>query len=211
MIHIPITNSHQTNSNDCHNLNAGINNELASIENQDSSNSPPPALSNRILVSICAGLCICAFVASNVSGSSVQAIPGTLDSINIKTNVPMPPVLDPHQTLAQSDVCVVQYSIEEAEIAVALSQAQLIQANINLQEFHYDYKRYSALALRGKVTKQQLVTATSAFNLAQLQKSSAIKGLQDSKAQLNSARKAKEPIEISANKSDLMPTSNGFT
>jgi hypothetical protein len=207
MIRRPINNIHKTNRTDCRKLN----NRLAPIENQDSSNPPQPMLSNKILVSIYAGLCTCVFVASDLSKISVQAIPGNLDSINIQTNVSMPPVLDPRQTLVQSDVYVVQYSIEEAEIALALSQAQLIQANINLQGFHYDYKRYSALALRDKVTQQQLVAFASAFNLAQLQKSSAIKGLQDSKTQLNSARKAKESIKISAKKSNLMPISNGFT
>jgi hypothetical protein len=139
-------------------------------------------------VSILAGLGIQVFAASIIGNVYVQATPIGLNIVNAKTIASFTSAIDGQQTLAQNNFCTIENSIQEAEVALARSQAQLTQADNNLQEFRLAYDRYNTLVLKGKANYQQLETATSAYTLAQLQKSSAIKGLQHSQAQLETTK-----------------------
>jgi hypothetical protein len=81
-----------------------------------------------------------------------------------------------------------QIALKEAQVAVSLSQSQLAQARINLREFQAKHDSAKILSAQGKVSRQEADTAKAAYELAQLQHSSAAIGLQDSQAQLIAAK-----------------------
>jgi hypothetical protein len=81
-----------------------------------------------------------------------------------------------------------QIALKEAQVAVSLSQAQLAQARINLIEFRAKHNSAKILSQQAKVSRQQADTAKAAYELAQLQHSSALTGLQECTAQLVAAK-----------------------
>jgi Iron/manganese superoxide dismutases, alpha-hairpin domain len=81
-----------------------------------------------------------------------------------------------------------QSALKEAQVAVSLSQAQLVQARINLIEFQAKHDSAKILSAQGKVSRKQADLALAAYKLAQLQHSSASIGLRDSKTQLIAAK-----------------------
>jgi hypothetical protein len=81
-----------------------------------------------------------------------------------------------------------QIALKEAQVAVSLSQAQLVQARINLSEFQAKHDSAKILSAQGKVSRKQADLALAAYKLAQLQHSSASIGLRDSKTQLMAAK-----------------------
>jgi membrane fusion protein, multidrug efflux system len=78
--------------------------------------------------------------------------------------------------------------MKEAEVAVSLSQAQLVQARMNLSEFQAEYNNAKILTATGRVTRQQIETAKVAYELAKLQHSSATIGLRAAQTQLIAAK-----------------------
>jgi hypothetical protein len=185
MKHTPVINSHQIDSADNRNVNAISKNELVFVKDQDSSRPSQ----GRILFSTCIALSITMFIASKVGEVNFQNTP--IDPAIINTRVITSTVLaiEQQQILAQNDLCIAQNPIQETEVAFSRSKAQLIQANANLEEFRFNYNYHSTLALQDKTTHKQLQIATSAYKLTQLQKSSAVRGLQHSRVQLDLARK----------------------
>jgi hypothetical protein len=81
-----------------------------------------------------------------------------------------------------------QIALKEAQVAVSLSQAHLAQARINLIEFRAKHNSAKILSQQDKVSRQQADTAKAAYELAQLQHSSALTGLQECTAQLVAAK-----------------------
>jgi hypothetical protein len=79
-------------------------------------------------------------------------------------------------------------ALEDAKVAVSLSQAQLAQARMNLREFQAKHDKAKILAAQGKVTRKQADLAVTAYKLAQLQHTSASIGLRESQAQLIAAK-----------------------
>jgi hypothetical protein len=87
----------------------------------------------------------------------------------------------------------------EAKIAVALSQAQLVQARTNLIEFQAQHDNTKILARQGKASRQHLDTAQSARDLARSQHSSATIGLQAARSQLIAAKAEVSKLGCKAN------------
>jgi hypothetical protein len=81
-----------------------------------------------------------------------------------------------------------QIALEDAKVAVSLSQAQLAQARMNLTEFQAKHDSAKILSAQGKVSRQEADTAKAAYNLAQLQHNAASIGLQESTAQIIAAK-----------------------
>jgi hypothetical protein len=79
-------------------------------------------------------------------------------------------------------------TIENARVAVALSQAQLLQSQTNLIEFQSEYDLFKTLFEKGTVSRQQLDAAKAAYELAQVQKSHALIGVRESSTQLVAAK-----------------------
>ncbi len=127
--------------------------------------------------SIWIGLGIGIIIASIAGDRYVQAKSTNLDIANTRTIAS-----------TQGDVCIAQNPTQDAQVALALSEAHLAQTNTNLEKFQSDYSRHKTLALEGKVTPKQLQTAKTAYDLAQLQKSSALQGLQHAQSQLTAVR-----------------------
>ena len=80
-----------------------------------------------------------------------------------------------------------QATVAESKAALALSQADVAQAHINVQTFKNDYDRHQDLFKSGVVNSQKLVQARIAYDFAKRQKSHAIDGLKQVQAQLNAA------------------------
>jgi hypothetical protein len=93
-----------------------------------------------------------------------------------------------------------QTAVKEAKLAIALSQADVAQADINIQTFKHDYDRYQDLSKRGLIERQKLVRAKHIYHFAQRQKSYALHGLKIARAQLAAA-------EIDAAKVTTVPCS----
>lgn len=116
-------------------------------------------------------------VASIVSSASTADRGNLSTAARVETNEDRPAPLQPaHVTL------------KEAQVAVALSQAHLAQARINLIEFQAKHDDSKILSQQGKVSRQQLDTAKAAYTLAQSQHRSALIGLQECTAQLVAAK-----------------------
>jgi hypothetical protein len=81
-----------------------------------------------------------------------------------------------------------QIAFKEAKLAVSLSKAQLVQARINLIEFQAKHNNAKILSEQGKLSRKHADTAKTAYELAQLQHSSASIGLQKSTTQLIAAK-----------------------
>lgn len=97
-----------------------------------------------------------------------------------------------------------QVALEEARVAVELSQAQLAQARINLREFQAKHDTAKILSAQGKVSRERAAAAKAAYNLAQLQHRSASIGLQDSQAQLIAAKAKVSRLECQAHSATEM-------
>jgi Outer membrane efflux protein len=108
----------------------------------------------------------------------------------------VPPIVSSDLTWARSDVQEeppvrlnsTRISLNEARVAVSLSQSQLTQARMNLSEFQAKYNNAKILAAQGKVSRQQIDTTKVAYNLARSQYTSAEIGLEASQAQLIAAK-----------------------
>ncbi|PSB57544.1 hypothetical protein [Chamaesiphon polymorphus] len=79
-------------------------------------------------------------------------------------------------------------TLQEAKTALTLSQADVAQAEINIQTFKKDYDRYQDLYKRGSANSQQLAQARSGYDFAQKQKSYALHGLKQVEQQLAAAK-----------------------
>jgi hypothetical protein len=84
-------------------------------------------------------------------------------------------------------VQIAQAALEDAKVALALSQADVEQADINIQTFKTEYDRHQELHKRGDIDRQKLATAKKAYDFAQHQKSYALHGLKQAKIQLAAA------------------------
>jgi F0F1-type ATP synthase membrane subunit c/vacuolar-type H+-ATPase subunit K len=192
MKHTPISttedNSHRVDNFDSRNLNAIGTTGLTSVA--DRHRSQPVQLTPPIkpLVSIWVGLGVGIIIASVGLGIGVITASIAVDRDAQATSTDLDIANTRIIASTQGDVCIAQDPIKEAQVALSLSQAHLVQANTNLQKFQSDYSRYKALASQGKATDKQLQAAKVAYNLAQLQKSSALKGLQHAQAQLAAVR-----------------------
>jgi hypothetical protein len=172
-------NSHRIHNVDSCNLNPIPTNGLTSVTDRDRAKPAQLTLPKTLLVSIWSGLGIGLIVASIAGSRYVKATSTDLDIANARIVASTP-----------SDVCIAPNPIQApkplpaAQVAFALSQAHLVQADANLQKFQSDYNRYKTLASQTKVTGKQLQAAKVAYDLAQLQKSSALEGLKHAQAQL---------------------------
>jgi hypothetical protein len=175
-------NSHRVDNVDSHNPNAIDRAGLTSVANRDRSQSAQSTPPKALLVSIWIGLGGI-IVASIVGGRYVPATSTDLDIANTRTIAS-----------TQGDVCTAPNvtqapnPTQAAQVAFSLSQQHLAQTDTNLQKFQLDYSRYKTLASQGKATSNQLQAAKVAYDLAQLQKSSALEGLQHAQAQLAAVR-----------------------
>jgi transposase InsO family protein len=95
-------------------------------------------------------------------------------------------------------------TLKEARVAVALSQAHVAQARINLIEFQAKHDNSKILSQQGKFSSQQLDTAKAAYALAQSQHRSALIGLQECTAQLVAAKAEVSRLGRKANTSAQM-------
>jgi hypothetical protein len=175
--------SHRVDRVDSRNLNPIPTTELTSVTDRDRSKPAQLTIPKTLLVSIWSGLGMGLIVASIAGGRYGQATSTNLDIANTRI------IASP-----QSDVCIapdpiqVPKPLQAAQVAFSLSQTHLVQADTNLQKFQADYSRYKTLASQGKVTDKQLQAAKAAYDLAQLQKSSALEGLQHAQSQLAAVR-----------------------
>jgi hypothetical protein len=159
---------------DSRNLNPTDPTELSSLPDRDRSKPAQLTSHTKPLVSIWVGLGI-GIIFSLAENRHVQAAATALEIANTRTLAAINPAVGSRQTLAQTDVCLAENSTPEAQVAVSLSEARLAQTHANLQKFQSDYNRHKLLASQGKVTPKQLETAKVAYDLAQLQKSSALR------------------------------------
>jgi hypothetical protein len=79
-------------------------------------------------------------------------------------------------------------ALNQAKVAVKLSQVHLAQARTNLIEFRAKHNNAKVLSAQGKVSRQHVDKAKAAHQLAQSQHKSASIGLQESQAQLIAAQ-----------------------
>jgi hypothetical protein len=114
---------------------------------------------------------------------SIVSTESTSDRVNLSTTARLE-INDDRPIPLQS----AHITLKEAQVAVALSQAHLDIARINLIEFQAKHDRHKILSQQGKVSRQQLDTAKAAYVLAQSQHRSALIGLQESTAQLVAAK-----------------------
>jgi hypothetical protein len=114
---------------------------------------------------------------------SIVSTESTSDRVNLSTTARLE-INDDRPIPLQS----AQITLKEAQVAVALSQAHLDIARINLIEFQAKHDSHKILSQQGKVSRQQLDTAKAAYALAQSQHRSASIGLQESTAQLVAAK-----------------------
>jgi hypothetical protein len=187
MKHIPIStteaNNHRADNGDSRNLNAIDRNGLTPVADRDRSKPAQLTLPKTPPVSIWVGLGMGIIVAGIVVGRYVPATSTDLDTANARIIASK-----------QGDVCTAPSpiqspeTIQAAQVAFSLSQTHLAQTGTNLQKFQADYSRYKSLASQGKATGNQLQAAKVAYDLAQLQKSSALEGLQHAQAQLAAVR-----------------------
>ncbi len=68
-------------------------------------------------------------------------------------------------------------ALKEAKIALALSQADLTQAELNLQTFKTDYERDRDLHRSGAIDRQKLARTNKIYNFAKMRKGDALYGL----------------------------------
>ncbi len=163
--------------------------KLTSVADRDRSNPAQPTPPKKLLVSsIWVGLGIGIIVASIAGDRYTQATSTDGNSANTRIIASTAPVIGGQKNLAQGGICLAENSKQDVRVALSLSQAHLVQANTNLQKFQSDYSRDNTLASQGKATRQQLQTAKAAYDLAQLQKNSALQGLQHAQAQAAAAR-----------------------
>ena len=158
-----------------------VHNHNLAIADRDRSKPAPLKAHTKPLVSICAGLGIGIIMTSLAENRQIQAAATALDIANTRIITATTPAVGGRQTLAQTDACIAENSTQEAQVALALSQAQLAQTHTNLQKFQSEYNRHKMLASQGKATPRQLQTAKVAYDLAQLQKSSALQDCNKSK------------------------------
>jgi multidrug resistance efflux pump len=87
-------------------------------------------------------------------------------------------------TTSPTEVEVDRITVEKVRVAVALSQAQLLQSQTNLIKFQSKYDTAKNLFQKGTANRQQLDTAKAGYELAQVQKCAALLGVRESSAQL---------------------------
>jgi hypothetical protein len=118
-------------------------------------------------------------------------------SVDRTNDLPLvPPIVSSDRTPEQADLKqkqpvrlnAAQITLKQAEVAVALSQAQLAQARINLTEFTAKHNSAKILSAQGKVDRKQADLALASYKLVQLQHRAASIGLQDTTAQLIAAK-----------------------
>jgi Outer membrane efflux protein len=95
-------------------------------------------------------------------------------------------------------------AFKEAKVAVALSQAQLVQARANLSEFQAKHDNTKILARQGKTSRQQLDTTRAAIELARSQHHAATIGLQAARSQLIAAKAEVSKLGCKANSTTEM-------
>jgi hypothetical protein len=113
-----------------------------------------------------------------------QPLPAIATTSNPTTNQ------DPHPaaTSAKPDrLQIAKAALQDAKVALALSQADVEQADINIETFQNEYERYQDLYKRGAGNRQKLVQAKSGYDFAKRQKSYALHGLKQVRLQLDAA------------------------
>jgi hypothetical protein len=162
-------------------------------------------LQPKIPVSILAGLGAGLLVVSFSDSCAVQStrVPPVADRVMVLPLV-APTIVSSESTSSRAELSTnagaevddnqpvrinsAEIALKEAKVAVALSQAQLAQARINLIEFQAKHNNAKSLSEQGRVSRQHLDTAKAAYELAKLQHSSASIGLQESRTQLVAAK-----------------------
>jgi hypothetical protein len=104
---------------------------------------------------------------------------------------------------APDRVKIAQAALEEAQVALALSQADVEQADINIQTFKTEYDRHQELHRRGAIDRQKLARAKKAYDFAHHQKSYAIHGLKQVKLQLAAAEIGVDKARSQSRSSDV--------
>jgi hypothetical protein len=168
----------------------------------------------KILVAILAGLGV-GLIAVSISGSS-DAQSNCVRQANRAILLPLvAPIVSSDPTSDRGDLSTTagvavkndrlvrlnsaQVTLKEAQVAVSLSQAQLTQARINLSEFQTKYNSAKILSEQGKISRQQLSTAKSAYDLGQAQQSSALIGVEECTTQLVAAKAEVRRLRREAN------------
>jgi hypothetical protein len=88
---------------------------------------------------------------------------------------------------ARVAIAAAQAAVNEAKRAIALSEADVAQADINIQTFQTKYERYRELHKRGAVNSRQLAQARVAHDFGKQQKQIALEGLKHARGQLTEA------------------------
>ena len=86
---------------------------------------------------------------------------------------------------ARAAMAAAQSAVSEAKRAIALSQADVAQADINIQTFKAKYERDLELHRNGTVNSQQLAQSRSAHDFGKQQKQIALEGLKHAQGQLH--------------------------
>jgi hypothetical protein len=89
-----------------------------------------------------------------------------------------------------------QTAVKEAKIAIALSQADVTQAELNLQTFKTDYDRDRDLYRSGTIDRQKLARTSKIYDFAKAQKGRARDGLQQAQAQLIDAELGVDRLRV---------------
>ncbi|TAD92763.1 MAG: HlyD family secretion protein, partial [Oscillatoriales cyanobacterium] len=89
---------------------------------------------------------------------------------------------------AEAGIPQARAKVTEAEAGIAQAQAQLAQAQANLVKTQADYKRYQDLQSEGAIARQQLDSATAAYDVAVGQTTAAQQGVAQARARLAQAQ-----------------------
>lgn len=180
----PASKNNRVDHIDSPNLN---DHDQTGLVDRDSPQSAQLKPSKKTLVSIWTGLGI-VIIGAIIPGEYIQTTFTYLNIDNIRISASKILGTSDLPALAKGDACIAQNPVQDAQVALSLSQVHLAQANTNLQKFQSDYSHHKTLASQDKVTPKQLQAAKTAYDLAQLQKSSALKGLQQAQVQVAAVR-----------------------